>query len=468
MTAEPPLSRPRPEWRPLAIGGLAAALAVLLRVYLLWRHRIVAGDAFVYADIADNWLEHGIYGLTRDGIVRPTMIRLPGYPAFLAAVFSLFGRDNFTAVLWLQIVVDVGTCFVIAALARRLAGEPAARWTLFLAALCPFLASYAVDVLTETWAIFFTSIALLTIVRALEAPPGGAGRDWLLSGLAIAAAMYQRPDSGLLALFLIVYLVVAASAGRRPWRDALGASGAVLLVVLAALVPWTIRNARTFGLFQPLVPHVAVDPGEFRTAGFDRWVRTWIADYSSVDAVCWHVPGRPIELGALPRRAFDDGAQRQRTQDLLRSYNDRLEVTPELDREFAALAEQRIAAAPLRYYVFLPALRLASVWLRPRSETWGHDPEWWRLRSDRHAVLDVALALVNLALLAFAAFAMASRDGRHLGFLLLFVVGRSLLVATLEFPEPRYVLECYPVVLALAGAGAARLARRGAALSLRP
>jgi hypothetical protein len=39
-----------------------------------------------------------------------------------------------------------------------------------------------------------------------------------------------------------------------------------------------------------------------------------------------------------------------------------------------------------------------------------------------------------------------------LGLLLTFVVVRSLFLSTLENPEPRYTLECYPPVIILAAA----------------
>jgi hypothetical protein len=42
--------------------------------------------------------------------------------------------------------------------------------------------------------------------------------------------------------------------------------------------------------------------------------------------------------------------------------------------------------------------------------------------------------------------------GRSLGLLLTFVVLRSVFLATMENPEPRYTMECYPVVIVLAAA----------------
>ena len=90
----------------------------------------------------------------------PTLSRLPGYPAFLAAIFALFGWSNFRAVLLIQVLFDLGTCFLIADLARRLFSDRAAKAAFMLAAICPFLANYSAAALTETLEIFFTALAL--------------------------------------------------------------------------------------------------------------------------------------------------------------------------------------------------------------------------------------------------------------------------------------------------------------------
>ena len=57
----------------------------------------------------------------------PTDTRLPGYPAFLAGIFWLFGAGNFRAVLLAQILLDLATCLIIADLARRMASDRAGR-----------------------------------------------------------------------------------------------------------------------------------------------------------------------------------------------------------------------------------------------------------------------------------------------------------------------------------------------------
>ena len=73
-------------------------------------------------------------------------------------------------------------------------------------------------------------------------------------------------------------------------------AGLVLGVVsLAPLVPWAWRNLQTLHRFQPLAPRYANEEDEFVPAGFNRWVKTWMADYASVEEIYWPVPGDTVD-----------------------------------------------------------------------------------------------------------------------------------------------------------------------------
>src|SRR5215475_2315821 len=149
-------------------------VGLTFRLGLVFRVPAVVDDSRLYADIAKNWLEHGIYGITNSGVIMPTLSRLPGYPAFLAAIFWLFGSDNFRAVLLVQVLFDLATCFLTADMAVRLFSERAAKAAFLLAAICPFLANYAATALSETLEVFFTALAMDLALRGLEV--GGAPR----------------------------------------------------------------------------------------------------------------------------------------------------------------------------------------------------------------------------------------------------------------------------------------------------
>jgi hypothetical protein len=432
---------------------LATLAGVALRLLFIFRFPAITADSFVYGDIAKNWLQHGIYGLGGGNDITPIYIRLPGYPAFLAAVFAIFGMEHYRAVLFLQMCFDIGTCFLVGDIARRLIFPRAAKTAFLLAALCPFLADYAAAALTETLEIFFTALALDFAISGLAALDARAIRPWLGCGLAIGAAVLLRPDGGLLLATVeayVAWLIVWRVQAER--AHLLRAALIILCVSLAPLVPWTLRNLHTFHRFEPLAPRYANEESAFVTVGFNRWVKTWMADYASVEEIYWAVPAKAIDADNLPSRAADSPQQREQTEELLDDYNQLLHLTPELDARFAALAAARVRHAPLRYYVWLPLTRIADMWLRPRTEILPPDTRWWEFDDDpKWSALAVELGVINLLYVgaALAGFIRA-RLAPHVGLLLTFVILRSVFLGTLENPEPRYTLEMYPVVVALA------------------
>jgi hypothetical protein len=74
----------------------------------------------------------------------------------------------------------------------------------------------------------------------------------------------------------------------------------------------------------------------------------------------------------------------------------------------------------------------------------------------------VAFGLVGLGYVAAALMGLlrGAATARFAGLLILFVVLRSAFLGTLENPEPRYTLECYPVVLLWAAFGLTTIARK--------
>jgi 4-amino-4-deoxy-L-arabinose transferase-like glycosyltransferase len=436
-------------------------VAVALRLVFVFRFPAVVDDSRLYADIAKNWLQHGIYGITNSGVIMPTLSRLPGYPAFLAVVFAIFGTDNFRAVLLIQVLFDLVTCFLIADMARRLFSYRSAQAAFLLAAVCPFLANYAAAALTETLEIFFTALALDLALAGFGI--GGAPRPvsrWLGCGFAIGGAILLRPDGGILLAAIGGYLLWkwlmafrAANDNARRKPRVLFLAGVLLAVgAVVPLIPWTIRNQHTLHRFQPLAPRYANDSDEVPMPGFNRWVKTWIAEYVSVEEIYWNVPGEEIDVARLPRRAFDSPLQRQQTTDIFTDYNRDHDVSPELDSRFASLASERIHDAPLRYYIWLPALRIADMWLRPRTELTAADPRWWEFNDDRRFIaLSLGFGLINLVYFLLCIGGTIRSDTFFgVGLFIFFLVLRSLFLGTLENPEPRYTLECYPVVMLLA------------------
>jgi hypothetical protein len=496
--------------------ALALGAGLALRLWMLGKLFDVNGDMLTYGDLAKNLLLHGQYALTPPGgAIYSTLIRLPGYPLFLALCFKIFGMENYYAAACVQIGLDLLGCLLLAGFVRRIVPRSrpsAALITLWLAALCPFTASYPLAPLAETPTLFMLALAMWAMARFHD-DPGWVNALWFT--FAVTGAALLRPDGVLAAVAFAPALFVglrrngelglwgfppfrkrrermghgqtsagletrttagletgATSSGLETGTTSEGRSGMPLrklvrmavVCVLLALAPfavWTARNWRVFHVIEPLAPRMATDPGDSTNPGWERWVKSWCLDFISTYEIYWNVPGDKLDVSELPNRAFDTPAEYAETAALAEDYNSHgYQLTPEIDAGFERLAEERIAAHPWRYYVWLPLGRVADMWLRPRVDNLPIDLDWWVYEHhDAETEFSWAYAGLNALYLLLAIAGLWMRP-RFWGALLAYMLLRSMLLGTVEAPETRYTLECFPMLFALGGIAVARLMNR--------
>jgi hypothetical protein len=464
---------------------VALTAGLCLRLFFVLRYPANSGDTVLYEQIAANWLQHHLYAMNVNGQLMPVDMRMPGYPAFLALIYALTGRTAEAAPLWVmlaQVVADLLTCLLTASLGALLVliANDRARprrvfiAALWLAALCPFTANYTAVPLTEVFATFFTTAALLPlcllVTRAQTRGWRLVERHWMLgndySHLAGWASLLTglctlfRPEAPLLLLaaWLVLGAILIFQRETVHWLKTM----AVMLALCAVpLLPWTIRNAVTLHEFQPLAPRNSNLPSELVPYGFMRWEKTWLYRFRDVYLVPWKLNDEPIDVNEIPPRAFSSPAEKERVAMILEQYNNDLTLTPEEDAAFAKLARERTARHPMRTYLWLPAARALTLWFTPRIEllplsgtvfplaqSWEDDP------IDQSVT--VGLFLLNVFYVGLAVWGAvrlwfrAPTTRAAIALLAMFVLVRTAFLTTLETPEPRYVLVCYPVLLALA------------------
>jgi hypothetical protein len=100
------------------------------------------------------------------------------------------------------------------------------------------------------------------------------------------------------------------------------------------------------------------------------------------------------------------------------------------------------------------------MWLRPRVENLPIDLDWW-VYSHHHEETEFswAYAGLNAVYLILGVVGLCMRP-RFWGALLAYVVLRSALLLTVEAPETRYTLECFPMLIAGGGIAIAWAAKR--------
>jgi hypothetical protein len=458
--------------RPFSYTQLGAALGagLALRLYFIWRFPFHSGDTKFYEELARNWLYHGVYGLYIRGELTAVDMRVPGYPAFLAAIYFVMGRSP-RVVMVAQALVDSGTCVLAALIAARLApvsrravAETAALW---MAALCPFTADYTAVVLTETLATFFSTLAVLVFIyfptdTALDASADSLlhGKSFffagwfLLLGIIVGLGTLVRPETPLVLVAAGITLCIRWRR-RANWPKLILATCWMCVGLLLPLAPWAARNARSFGRVEFLSPRYAQSYGDFIPRGFIAWTQTWMTRFGDAYLMTWKLGKQPIGVASVPAAAFDSDAERARVAELLAQYNRDLEMTPLRDHEFALLAAERTARNPLRTYVFVPAARIAAMWFTPRIELlpysgklWPAGEKWRGNPADFGVTLGFGILSVLYLGMAVAGW-WRCRAQLAATFLALFVGIRTVAMTQLQTVEPRYVIECFPVIVAL-------------------
>lgn len=450
----------------------AAIVGLALRLGFVFRFPANAGDSAIYEALARNWLHEHVYGLYAGGQLIPTDMRVPGYPAFLAALYALAG-DSRTVVMVAQAALDVVTCLLIALLAAALVRQTQRRrvaiTAMWLAATCPFVANYSAVVLTEVLATFLTAAALLVFLTCTDGYAGDSfpvvrRRDWFLGGILVGFGALVRPETPLL-LVALGLVLVARWWRRRNWAHLLPAVALMAFGLILPLLPWAARNWREFHRVQFLAPRYAEMPGEFVPRGFYAWTDTWLVRFRDVYLCVWKLDEGPISIDDFPRSAFDSQEEQTRVAAMLAEYNETTTMTSALDHEFAELASERTARHPLRTHLWVPLRRAATLWFTPRIENlpysghvWPIAQKWEEDRTDFSVTIFFGLLNFLYVGLALAGLLHALRhrtqfppNGRwSIVLLAAFILVRTAFFTQVPTPEPRYVLECFPALLALA------------------
>ena len=242
----------------------------------------------------------------------------------------------------------------------------------------------------------------------------------------------------------------------RNWMKLARAGVLMAAGLLLPLGPWAARNWQTLHKVQFLSPRYAQSFGEYVPRGFYAWTGTWLWRVRDVYVLSWNIDGEKIHISDVPASAFDSPAQREQVAALFAQYNETEKITAPVDEGFAKIARERTARNPLRTYLEIPFLRALNMWFAPRvemlpfsghlwpvGEMWNEDPVDFSV--------SLALALLCIVYVLMGVFgAWRSRMVPAAIVLVVFLLIRTAFLTTIETPEPRYMVECFPALLALA------------------
>ncbi len=227
---------------PRGVYWVVAAVAVAAHALSLAGAQLwVYPDSIDYIQLAGGIADRG------DLSHELFLIRTPGYPVFLAAIFTLFAQSSPMVILVLQHAMAVGTALLVAAIGWRLTGRRSVALLAGALCACSFqILAYANMVLTEAP---FTLTLTAFLYASIRFDDSGRWR-WLVGASILAGVGY------LLRPVCLYLLPVCAALGAwqafktrsddrraRVWRAA-GMNGACAIIpALAVAAPWMIISA---------------------------------------------------------------------------------------------------------------------------------------------------------------------------------------------------------------------------------
>ncbi len=213
------------------------------------RTYVIEGDADGYWKLAQTIVrgdEYTIYTPPR------RVLRMPGFPLFLAGAMSVVGEEHFQVRLILALS-GVLACFLVYLLGKELVNEFTGVIAAAFVAVSPVMSGFSVLFLSETLFAVTMLISLLVIAKLSKVKSGAEERNRgivlsLLAGVSLAVACYMKPSWLLILPIAVVILVWSAKENRTV------AIQRALLMILGfglMLAPWTYRNYRVTGHFVP-------------------------------------------------------------------------------------------------------------------------------------------------------------------------------------------------------------------------
>jgi 4-amino-4-deoxy-L-arabinose transferase-like glycosyltransferase len=192
----------------------------------------------------------------------PTLMREPGYPVFLATVFSLLGSSIVAARVGNLVLAGLIAC-LLPRLALRVTSS---RWVVLIATFL-FLV-HPGTIVAQARASFETLFALLLLVLALalgHALDRGGDRSFLLAGVCLGLVDLVRSTFLLFPAVVVALLIVAGPASKSVILPALRKGSLMTIASIVVLSPWIVRNRALTGkwVFATTVQGTAAHAGQY-------------------------------------------------------------------------------------------------------------------------------------------------------------------------------------------------------------
>lgn len=373
-------------------------------------------DDLQYNAIAGNLL--GGKGFSYDS-VNPTAARGPVYPAFLAAIYFLFGQNRSVARSVQAVVVSIN-CLLVYLIGREIFNHAIGLFAALIMSIYPSTIGYSGLLYSETLSACLLSASILLFIVSIKKVKFGL---FVVSGVFLGLTVLCYPKFILLPFVFVLF---------RLWNNNLSRKyilfGGFILGALLTLSFWTVRN---FIVFKRIIP---VSTG----VGTSLWYSALPEDYTE-----WYFEKEPLKSEMIKLYPVLQGPAEQ--HDFLFSVN-----TNEI---FAQKAMMNIKNNP-GLFVWLSAKRFFRQWLASNTNSiyvlkYSNSDY---LRSGNYAIFSVKLFLIlmHIYVVAFGCLGILVDIGLKLKNIfspVLLTILYSGFINSLFITQPRYQIPVFGLLL---------------------
>lgn len=461
---------------------LIALIAFTLNAAIALKWPRTGGDWDSYGTVAENIYRGNGVSLSTEPPYDPAFggNHFPGYPAFIALVWFLFGQSEVAVRLAQSLVFAccVGVFSYAAGIVLRdrrmglLCG--------FVTALSPLSMAWSRSLQVEALSIgsimfFFACLFVSFSERRVKV--------YLLS-VAVLVATYLRTDGVLLLCSLSGLLFLKGVSKVQVAKKA----AVIVVIVFVGLGGWLLRN-RLVGMENIFPPTFQIlgDKGKVLPTpyGYVLWGWTWIS--TEYERGGWGFPVSRTGYNSIyiPPSAYDSDEEKKNVEmllDQLKPFSG-LPFPQYIDQEFMKIAVERIRKSPFRMFVTLPLKRMGVLWSHPGSSAgWPFQMDGLsyeeRTRIER-GLISGAISLLRVHtfevagkgivlsvtilsyLLGFWGFLCLVRSGNRILWvsLISYFAARTFFFAYTNNVESRYMSQLIPLLQLLAVYGVIQICR---------
>ncbi len=321
------------------------------------------GDYEIYTTVAKNILNG--CGVSLSDPLTPECIphfggnHGPGYPLFIAIVWSIFNYSDYAVKIIQTIIYSFSCIYLIRSIFILTKDKKTIIYIGIILAFSPLLIAWSRYLQTETLSLAATIFLIAEIVLSLSE------KKIRIIGVALALifATWIRLDN--IFLTVPVAITVLYIHGFK-WGIIKG-----LLIATILSSTWGLWTARNIIVDLPnLIPTDMVMPDGSRSpTGYLKWTKTWITHEYERPGALWGINRKNYININIPERAYSSEQEKLVIEKLiidLKKANQK-DFPLNIDNEFKKIADYKIRNNPIQFWIIYPSIRAMRMWSNPFS-----------------------------------------------------------------------------------------------------